>query len=606
MGVVAWSGGAHNLWSGQCLPVNGTFQGWIACSAFLPVQQCMDESPSSLGLAPSVAHKIASLSFNGPMSHWGAVMEEKTLARAGISLSGRIGDSIVKQIEVVSAPSEPRHSSRAGRWRALFLWTLLGLGVGLRLAEYWPERSLWHDEAALAFNLQTRSFAELLQPLDYNQGAPIGFLMLEKLVVQGLGNGERALRLVPFLCSVAALLIFPWVARRYVPRNAVLLAVALLALGRPAAYYGAQLKQYSGDLLVALLLLGVAAVARYRLDNRSSRHLLGWAVLGALAVWFSHSSVFVLAGTGTCYAIACLQRRDWGRLVRFGGVVAAWLLSFAMFWFVALGTLSQNAYMQTFWNGQFMPLPPRSAADLEWFIKTFFGVFDFPGGFVAQDISFMAIAVLAFVVGAVWMYAGRPAALASLLLPIPFALLASGLHKYPFGNRLILFLAPSLLLVIAAGAERIRAWSWRHFRLLGVAFLALLFAAPVLGSAGRLVEPTDLGQLKPMLAYVRDHRLPGDTLYVYTTAWPSYVYYAADYDLPMNESVIRGRHEEDFAGYARDLDRLRGRGRVWVVLVGHERLASLFSFYLGRLGENRGRFEFSPRAAVYLYDMRPE
>src|SRR5262245_65033312 len=92
-------------------------------------------------------------------------------------------------------------------WRAL-PWLIIGLGIFLRLAQYAFNRSLWYDEANLAANIIDRSMAGLLRPLDYDQGAPIGFLLLEKLAVQALGPSEYALRLIPFFFGSIALILF--------------------------------------------------------------------------------------------------------------------------------------------------------------------------------------------------------------------------------------------------------------------------------------------------------------------------------------------------------------------------------------------------------------
>src|SRR5262249_9142927 len=143
-----------------------------------------------------------------------------------------------------------------------------------------------------------------------------------------------------------------------------------------------------------------------------------------------------------------------------------------------------------------------------------------PVGLVAKDISLAGIGALALFVGCRYLAAGRARELALLLSPLPFVLLASGLHKYPFGDRLVLFLVPSVLLLIAAGAEQVRARTAAVFPFLGTAFVGLLFLAPVLASGGKLLQPGRGDELRPALGYLRDHRQKDDLIYIYTTSWP--------------------------------------------------------------------------------------
>src|SRR5216684_7540728 len=100
-------------------------------------------------------------------------------------------------------------------------WGFVGLGILFRLRQYLFDRSLWLDEADLVLNVIHRSPSELLKPLDYHQGAPLGFLMLEKSAVLGFGNDEMALRLVPFLSGILALILFASVAWRFLAPTAV-------------------------------------------------------------------------------------------------------------------------------------------------------------------------------------------------------------------------------------------------------------------------------------------------------------------------------------------------------------------------------------------------
>ena len=82
-----------------------------------------------------------------------------------------------------------------------------------------------------------------------------------------------------------------------------------------------------------------------------------------------------------------------------------------------------------------------------------------------------------------------------LALPGLFALAAAYLHLYPFHGRLVLFLVPSLLLLIAEGA------GWFRETIGGgvpwAVVLAALFLFPSLGALYHLVEPRDRGDFNP-------------------------------------------------------------------------------------------------------------
>src|SRR5262249_37019499 len=98
-------------------------------------------------------------------------------------------------------------------------------GVALRGTADARNHSPWIDEAMLAVNVVYRPTAELLQPLDMNQGAPVGFLVLSRLTVSALGRWELVLRLGPFVAALVGLALFVPLAYRALPRPAARLAV---------------------------------------------------------------------------------------------------------------------------------------------------------------------------------------------------------------------------------------------------------------------------------------------------------------------------------------------------------------------------------------------
>ena len=97
-----------------------------------------------------------------------------------------------------------RHRLKSILMSNFLWWILVVLGIVLRMQQYIANRSLWHDEANLALNLVNRSFGGLTQPLDFDQGAPIGFLLLEKLFIVLIGSQDYVLRLIPLLSGLLA------------------------------------------------------------------------------------------------------------------------------------------------------------------------------------------------------------------------------------------------------------------------------------------------------------------------------------------------------------------------------------------------------------------
>ncbi len=145
-----------------------------------------------------------------------------------------------------------------GNWPG-WTGTILILGVILRVTQYLINRSLWYDEALLALNILHHPFSETFQPLRYHQGAPIGFLLLEKLAVVLAGKSEMGLRIIPLIAGISALFLFWYVARLYVSPKAVPVALLLFALCPALVYYSSEVKQYSSDVAVTLVLLWMAS-----------------------------------------------------------------------------------------------------------------------------------------------------------------------------------------------------------------------------------------------------------------------------------------------------------------------------------------------------------
>ena len=90
---------------------------------------------------------------------------------------------------------------------------LVAAGVVLRARQYFADRSLWLDEAYLALNIIGHGPRDLLGVLDYNQGAPPGFMLVEG-TLSAISRDELWLRLPAFAAGIATLCLIVPVARR--------------------------------------------------------------------------------------------------------------------------------------------------------------------------------------------------------------------------------------------------------------------------------------------------------------------------------------------------------------------------------------------------------
>lgn len=480
---------------------------------------------------------------------------------------------------------------------------LIALGILLRVARYLANRSLWLDEVLLARNILERSFAGLLQPLGLNQGAPVGFLMLQKLAVTFLGGSEYALRLLPLLAGVASVPLFWLLARRLLDLPIALFALALFVVNEPLIYYSSEAKQYGLDVTVALIIL--LAAARVLEHHHSARRLLMFLMVGVLAVWFSHPAVFVIAGAGSVLIASEWHAGRRAMALRFAILSLLCAISFAAHYLLFMHSLNDNDYLRRYWASAFMPWPP-STATLTWFPRTFWELFH-DRSRAPVNLLLPEIAIFAFGLGAVALFLQRRKNLLFLAMPIILTLAAAIAHKYPFSDRLVLFITPIFLMVIAAGAGLV--WqSLSHRRaLIGGLLASALLLPSLLFAAKNVARPPGNEEARTVLAYLQKNYRPADTLYLYHSAKEPFNHYAPQLGLSAASPIIGTNNRTNWFGYISELERLRGRPRVWIVFVHDHKLdgideKKLFLMVLNRLGHQLQSIEV-PGAAAYLYDL---
>ncbi len=428
-------------------------------------------------------------------------------------------------------------------------------------AKYAVDRSLWRDEAALVYNVLHRGYLGFSHPLDFEQGTPPGFFVAVKAVSQVFGTSELALRAVPLLCGLGALVVALVLVRRHFDAPTGLVALGLMAASPSLIYFSGEVKQYSTDALVGLLILLAASTAwRRHYDVRSCTVL---AFAGVAGVFCSHAATFVLVGVGLVLAWPVLRERDWLRARRIVAVGAAWLVGWITIYALFDRHLDSDTYLRQFWANAFLPIPPTSHAGLQRWgsaLSTLFGML------TGNNALVWLLAPLA-IVGIVHLWRTNRGVLGVLVIPWLAVVLASSRQLYPATERLVLFLVPLLAVLVAAGAVVLAEAVTRRAPspMLGHAVLAVVVVVCAAVALHRFASPQPVEEMRPLFEQLRADAQPGDTVYVAETAVPSFDYYRLRMGLPAARVVTGTASVDDPAAIAREIEPLTGNGRVWLL-----------------------------------------
>lgn len=476
------------------------------------------------------------------------------------------------------------------KWHPYVLTVVILAGLASYVRVWLSDRGFWNDELCIAINLRDLDFGQLTGPLKCRQVAPPGWLFVEKGILQVVGPSERALYTVTMIAAVATLLLTAVAARRAVGRWGCVLATLLVVLSPMLTTYAGELKQYTTEAAVAVMLLVAADsfAADERRDVSRARRAGVWMIAGLVGAVFSYSALIVLVGTVAAVASFLILRRRFVDLAFFGGAtVPMAVMSAAIVMLRASQPLlgNQDAY---FPNG----LPPAGAgiADiLGWLPRMW-------AGFVTSPLLWaFPVFVLLLVIGGLVALAWRGRWLWAALLTavIGAAICAAALHGLPIEDRVALYLVAPVAIAVAAcvdgaarGAVRVFAaldhpidpasW-WKRGRsmtsgvglgLLSAFLLALFGVAAVvqpaaIGAYEEVQIPRYRDTGRDVLRDVAGKLQPGDRVLAYYFSAPLASWYGRQYAMPIVGLAKLGRIG---TCQPKTVDRLfAGANRVWYV-----------------------------------------
>jgi hypothetical protein len=385
-------------------------------------------------------------------------------------------------------------------WADLALVAVVA-GAALRLWRWAADWPLWLDEEMISMNLRDRGYAQLTGQLDNNQSAPLGWLWLQRTVVDLVGTGERALRLAPLLFGIGALVVAWLLGRRFLGPVGTLALVGFCAVNEAFVRYSTEVKHYSADAFSVLALLGLAG---WVVERPTLRRAGTWWAVAAVASWFSMGAVLATPGLALVLLATAWWPRRWARARDVALPGAAWLASFAAHYQLSLRFTAGNDYLTTFWQG--LGYPPRSGplAVARWLLHR-------PAALAADplhlDAGLPGELAPKLLGGLFWLLVAAGLAIAvrrrrayGLLLAAPpvSALALAMLRVVPLALRLALWMVPALFVAAAVAvdaAARLLASRYRRVSL-AVAGSAALRDRPAFAAVAAV------GALVPLVGLV--------------------------------------------------------------------------------------------------------
>jgi hypothetical protein len=302
---------------------------------------------------------------------------------------------------------------------------VLGLGVlTVHDVGYMLHQPFWNDESWVAV---TTRFPLSQLPMT-TSSTPIGWSLLLRLFG---ASASQTSRLLPLAFAGGAVVAGYWLARGLGWRGRVdaVLAGALAGIAVllvPAMLHRDDLKQYTADACIALLLLALTS----RLERDWSR----WRLAGlSVAVWggLLLSDVTAFVGVSAFLAVCLVQlaRRAWRQLaeaaVAGAGTAVLMLAVYEAFFARAASALGTSSL----WHGYYLPARQGLGASLAWVITTLSalrGAFGLGPFWLALPLIIAGLVTIGRL--------GRPATALAIAALLPEMIAVSALKLYPFGE----------------------------------------------------------------------------------------------------------------------------------------------------------------------------
>jgi 4-amino-4-deoxy-L-arabinose transferase-like glycosyltransferase len=437
------------------------------------------------------------------------------------------------------------------------------------------------------------------------QFAPVGFVLLSKVLTLAFPENELTLRLIPLISGILSVFLFVMICKKLLDQKSLLLAALLFSISEYLIQYSAEFKQYSSDVFLTLLL--VYMVLRIEEEGYGSNKIISiltFALIGIISLFFSYPVILILCTAG-CYLIYSLFKAGQKKLVFIITTVSVvWLCTFLLnYKLFVIDSPAFDEGLRDFWQGGFLAFPPFSAKDIRQYFEIVKEVF----GNNPLKLFYPGLIFFGFLYGCMSGSLSKDRRFILVFAPIILTIILSILGKYPIKGRMILFLSPFLIIFISVGFSRLFEIIAKDSKAIAIALILIIFLQPVIYQIYRIKTPKMGEEIKEVLKYYKANRANDNRLYVYYGGQDAFQFYKKRFEIDNTEYILGNSGREHWQTYNEDINKLKGKGRVWFLFshvidwhgVNEEKY---FIHILNNVGTKIKTHQVYG-ASIYLYDL---
>lgn len=433
----------------------------------------------------------------------------------------------------------------------------------------------------------------MTKPLDYNQVAPYGFLILEKIFVILFGTDDYVFRIIPLISGILLILFYLYLLKKifnnYLP---VLTGILLIVINFDIIYYTIELKPYILDALITIIL----AISFVKIIEKFDKNILRYSVFFSIILWFSYPATIIIAGIYTTLIVLFFTNKDFVNLKKtvFLGTIP--LISLLICFLLTLKNSGQSDYMKSFWSDHFAPLPISLSA-FYWYKRAFFWALNKP--FNIENVylgSFFSIT------GTIAIFKKDRKMFLFITFVLLYLLIASFIGRYPLYQRLLIFSVPLFYLILIYNFELFPQRIAKS--ILFIIFFTFFIFQPLKDSQEIIKYNISKQEIKPALKYISEKKLDGDLLAIHHSADTIFEFYKEKFNLNSIETIRKIKPMWNQADYKMALEKIKNSKRVWLLFTDFRRQENeLLLGYMNLVGIKKDE-QFYPGIELYLYEIR--